>query len=338
MKKPVDVLVRGLLRYGFLALSLGYVSRAEAVPHCPSGMWSSQGSCCNVGSEYVPAKNQCMPVRPERRCVAGHLDDCVIAGRDLEQRGAAGASYSAELYRYACEEGYAPGCRSLGSLYLRGVGLDRDEARGRVLYEEACDGGDAVGCTQLAKFLQEKNEDPARVSDLLAQACHRGDVSACDMYGRRMAQDPQQFEQSAHYLGRACDGGYAKSCRSLMELERRHQSLDGERESALLERACRASDGEACALLGDALRRGDGAGKGDEAQMALRYTTACDGGHATSCMRLGELTISGEGVNRDPVRAAELFGKACGAGVAMACERVSAAPIEPTRSASRDAR
>lgn len=301
------------------------------------GMSLSEGSCCDVGNEYVPAKNQCLPVRPERRCVAGHLDDCVIAGRDLEQRGTAGASYAAELYRYACEEGFAPGCRGLGSLYMRGVGLERDEARGRVLYEEACDHGDAVGCTQLAKMMLEKGEDPARVSDLLTQACHRGDVSACDFYGRRMSQDPARFSESARYLGLACEGGTARACRSLMELEQRHQTLDAERESALLERACRASDGEACVLLGDALRRVD-QGARDEAQMAVRYGTACDGGHVVSCLRLGELTILGEGVARDPVRAAELFGKACGAGLTMACEYMSGAPAEPKRSASRTAR
>src|SRR5690349_5944502 len=90
-----------------LSLGLSVAQTARAVPHCPTGMWLAQGSCCEVGSEYVPSKNRCMPVRAERRCVAGHLDECVAAGRDLETQGTSGASYSAELYRYACEEGYA---------------------------------------------------------------------------------------------------------------------------------------------------------------------------------------------------------------------------------------
>ncbi len=264
-----------------LGLGLGVAPQAAAVPHCPTGMWLANGSCCEVGSEYVASKNQCMPVRAERRCVAGHLDECVAAGRDLETRGEAEASYSAELYRYACEEGYAPGCRGLGSLYYRGLGLPRDEARGRVLYEESCAGGDAVGCTTLAKLLLEEGQD-RRAFELLTQACHRGDLEACDLYGRRIAGDPTQFAQSAHYLQRACEGGRGGSCRSLVELERgRRGPVAPERERALLELACKASDGEACMQLGDALKR-------------------------------------------DPVRAAELFGKACGAGVTVACERVAA--------------
>jgi len=234
-----------------------------------------------------------MPVRAERRCVAGHLDDCVAAGRDLETRGASGASYSAELYRYACEEGYAPACRGLASLYYRGLGLERDEARGRVLYEESCDGGDAVGCTVLAKLLLEEGQDTFRALDLLTQACHRGDLDACEFYGRRISGDPEHFAESAHYLERACEGGRGNSCRNLVELERRHQSLAPEREHALLELACKASDGEACMQLGDALKR-------------------------------------------DPVRAAELFGKACGAGVTRACERIASTHVEPPRSASRE--
>ena|GEM_PF-6725457 len=286
-------LVRRVLTAAALSLGLGAAQQAEAVPHCPAGLWLSQGSCCEVGSEYVPSKNQCMPVRAERRCVAGHLDDCVAAGRDLETRGASGASYSAELYRYACEEGYAPACRGLASLYYRGLGLERDEARGRVLYEESCDGGDAVGCTVLAKLLLEEGQDTFRALDLLTQACHRGDLDACEFYGRRISGDPEHFAESAHYLERACEGGRGNSCRNLVELERRHQSLAPEREHALLELACKASDGEACMQLGDALKR-------------------------------------------DPVRAAELFGKACGAGVTRACERIASTHVEPPRSASRE--
>ncbi|MFT3923671.1 MAG: tetratricopeptide repeat protein [Myxococcales bacterium] len=293
-KPGSNTLVRNILSATALSLGLGAAQSAEAVPHCPTGQWMSQGSCCEVGSEYVPSKNQCMPVRAERRCVAGHLDDCVAAGRDLETRGNSGASYSAELYRYACEEGYAPACRGLGSLYYRGLGIERDEARGRVLFEESCDGGDAVGCTVLAKLLLEEGQDTFRALELLTQACHRGDLEACDFYGRRISSDPAHFAESAHYLERACEGGRGNACRSLVELERSHETFTPEREHALLELACKASDGEACMQLGDALKR-------------------------------------------DPVRAAELFGKACGAGVTLACERVASLRLEQAqaRSASR---
>jgi TPR repeat protein len=335
MKQVLDVFAKWALPGALLGLGLSQANVAQAVPHCPNGMWPSQGSCCSVGSEYVPAKNQCLPERAERRCVAGHLDACVTAGRELEGRDGKSASYSAELYRYACEEGYAPACRGLGSLYYRGVGLERDEARGRVLYEEACDGGDAVGCTMLAKVLLKENEDAPRAGELLTQACHRGDVSACELYGRRMAADPEQFAQSSHYLDRACEGGVGAACRSLVDLERTRRTLEPGRETALLERACKAADGEACTLLGDALRRGEGS-TGNDVQAAMRYRMACEDGYAPGCMRLAELTISGEGVKRDPTRAAELFAKACGAGVTLACERVSSLKIERRRSASRE--
>src|SRR4051812_689718 len=143
---------------GAATLSLGALFVTQLVPGtaraggtCPENMWSSHGSCCELGNEYVRSKNQCLPMRPERRCVEGHLDDCVVAGRQLEQRGSIGAGYAAELYRYACDEGHAPACRGLGGLYERGLGVEQDETRGRTLYVQACDGGDAPACTVLAE-------------------------------------------------------------------------------------------------------------------------------------------------------------------------------------------
>lgn len=326
------------LRGALAALAWLATDAAEARPRCPEGFWLSSGSCCAVGSEYVPAKNQCMPVRPERRCVAGHLDDCVSAARDLEQRGASSASYSAELYRYACEEGYAPGCRGLGSLYHRGLGLERDEARARVLYEESCDGGDAPGCTVLAKLLLDEGSDAMRADELLAQACHRGDADACDVFARRLSVNPGQLANSIVYLERACDGGVGRACRNLVELAREEQRVNPVREHRLLEQACRAGDAVGCTLLGDALREGSIVPQ-NLVVAALRYRAACDAGHGLGCMRLGELTFRGDGVTRDLAQAAELFAQACRAGEPLACERAAAMQSEraakPARSLSR---
>jgi TPR repeat protein len=326
------------MRGALAALAWLATEAAEARPRCPEGMWLSGGSCCAVGSEYVPAKNQCMPVRAERRCVAGHLDDCVSAARELEQRGASSASYSAELYRYACEEGYAPACRGLGSLYHRGLGLDRDEARARVLYEESCDGGDAPGCTVLAKLLLEEGSDAMRADELLAQACHRGDADACDVFARRLSANPAQLAQSIAYLERACDGGIGRACRNLVEIAHQQQYVEPVREQRLLELACRASDPVGCTLLGDALREGNIVPK-NLVLAALRYRSACEAGHGLGCMRLGELTSRGDGVTRDLTQAAELFGRACLAGEPLACERAAAMQsersVKPARSVSR---
>lgn len=238
---------------------------ASAREHCPIGMWFSGDSCCEPGTEYVSSKNQCMPVRPERRCAQGHLDDCVTAARSLEQHGSQGEGYAVELYRYACEEGHAPGCRGLAQLYHEGRGVERDARRAMTLWEDACAQGDAPSCTTLAHLFAKQGVTDTRVLTLLAMGCHRGDPDACNDYATTMASHAPSAAQritAASYFERACSGGVAHACRSLLDSERSDKALSPARERELLNRACEGHDDEACTLLGvasgyGAVRRGE---------------------------------------------------------------------------------
>lgn len=248
-----------------LQLSQASVSAKE---HCPNGMWASGASCCEPGTEYVSSKNQCLVVRPERRCAQGHLDDCVTAARSLEQHGTAGEGYAVELYRYACEEGHAPGCRGLAQLYFDGRGIERDTRRASTLWEDACAQGDAPSCTTLAHMFVKQGVTDARVLTLLAMGCHRGDPDACSDYATTMSSSstPSASQKStvASYLERACSGGVGHACRTLLDSERHDHDkvLSPARERDLLNRACQGNDDEACSLLGiassyTAVRRGE---------------------------------------------------------------------------------
>jgi uncharacterized protein len=295
---------------------------AQASGNCPEGMWGSHGSCCELGEEYVASKNQCMPVRPERRCVEGHLDDCVVAARELEGRGSIGAGYAAELYKYACDEGHAPACRGLGGLTERGVGLDKDAVGAQKLYEQACAGGDAPACTLLAERMMSQRDGVSRAMSMFAQACHRGDAHACDQYGEQLSLRPEQVTKSTQYFERACLGGVGDACRTVLERERGAKPVSSLRAFELLTRGCRGSDGESCLELGD-LFRGDTNLPESSAQAALSYRSACESGNVTGCERLGDLTASGDGVKQDLGRASELYARACDAGLQHACERAT---------------
>jgi TPR repeat protein len=304
---------------------------------CPVGMLASRGTCCEVGSEYIASKNECMIVRPERRCLAGHLDDCVQAGRELENEGGMGANYASELYRFACEEGHAPGCRGLGAMYRVGKGVDKDESRGRELYEQACSMGDAPACTQVARWMLSEPENSADAVALLVQACHRGDAQACADYAVQLAGDPTKRELETSYLTRACDGGAGGACRSLLQREREVATVKPGRELELLSRACSNADAEGCLALGDAFRAGLITAQ-SSVVAAQRYRQACEGGHLTGCMRLAELTAEGDGVLRDLPRAAQLYGHLCGEGVQLACERKTLVDAEQRKEVLRAAR
>ena len=259
-----------LAALGVTLVGLAQPEQAQAGSACPEGLWASHGSCCELGNEYVASKNQCLPMRPERRCVEGHLDDCVVAGRQLEQRGSIGAGYAAELYRYACDEGHAPACRGLGGLVERGLGIERDEARSRGLYVQACDGGDAPACTLLAEQMLGDESKTTRALALFAQACHRGDPFACNEYGEQLALRPEHAKQSAIYFERACAGGVGSACRLLLSRERDAEPV---RLRELLERGCHANDAESCVQLGDVFRGGSSVPQSN-AQAALRYGAA----------------------------------------------------------------
>lgn len=229
--------------------------QALAKEHCPFGTWLSGDTCCEPGSEYVASRNQCMPARPERRCAQGHLDDCVAAARNLEQHGKVGEGYAVELYRFACEEGHAPGCRGLAQLYDEGRGVEKDSHRAMTLWEDACAQGDAPSCTILAHLLMKQGSVDTRVLTLLAMGCHRGDAAACSEYAANISAQPSaQKSTVVAYLERACSGGVSSACRALIASERSEKALSPARERELLNRACEAKDAEACTLLGQLSR------------------------------------------------------------------------------------
>jgi TPR repeat protein len=251
------VWVARVATFSAVFLSGFLVQRASAKEHCPSDLWPSAGSCCEPGSEYVASKNQCMPVRPERRCAQGHLDDCVTAARSLEQHGNVGEGYAVELYRYACEEGHSPGCRGLAQLYSDGRGVERDAKRAQALWEDACSQGDAPSCTTLAHLVRKQGAEDARVLTLLAMGCHRGDADACDDYAVAMSHNmstPGMKSTIVSYLERACTGGVGRACRSLLSSERNDKALSPARERDLMERACTGKDADACIKLGHAAK------------------------------------------------------------------------------------
>ncbi len=306
---------------------------AMAREQCPVGMVASENTCCDVGEEYVPSQHVCAPYRPERHCVEGRLDSCVEAGRNLEVRGATGAGYAAELYRFACEQGAAAGCTGLALLYESGNGIERDHVRSEGLLQIACDRGHLTACTMRAEELHARGD--ASATEMFAQACHRGDATACARYADCLTAGGQISELAGAYYRRACDDGVGAACRAVLEAERQVGAPLAARERGLLESACRGQDAEGCSLLGDAFMQGLIAPQ-SSARAASHYRLACERGHVEACARLAALVEEGDGVMRDEARASELYAMACDAGVAKACERFSTLETERLQRRARD--
>lgn len=85
------------------------------------------------------------------------------------------------------------------------------------------------------------------------------------------------------------------------------------------EEACEAGDTGACRVLGLMYETGQGVGR-DPARAAELYQRACDGGQLSGCTDVALLYDTGSGVNRDRDRAVELYRRACDGGEPLACD------------------
>jgi len=80
----------------------------------------------------------------------------------------------------------------------------------------------------------------------------------------------------------------------------------------------RAAGWANCVELGESYYEGDGVAR-DPTRAAKYYEQACEGGYARGCNNLGFLYARGEGVGQDQGRAAELYQQACNNGWASGC-------------------
>jgi hypothetical protein len=86
-------------------------------------------------------------------------------------------------------------------------------------------------------------------------------------------------------------------------------------------RACEDGTLRACHVLGARYVKGDGVAR-DPARAAPLLARACEGDLAGACLDLAELYASGSGVAADAARARTLYDKACRLGEPFACERL----------------
>ena len=95
-----------------------------------------------------------------------------------------------------CEGGDATGCLNLGTMYVKGEGVNQDSFKAVKFYEKACDGGDAQGCLNLG--LMYSNGEGVRQNDNKAK----------ELFGKEL-------------FGKACDGGVSYGCKNYAILNKK---------------------------------------------------------------------------------------------------------------------
>ena len=122
-----------------------------------------------------------------------------------------------------CEHGDPRSCLTLGSLYLRGQGVTKDQTRALELFRQACNGGWPRGCGLVGEsylFGEGTPVNAASAKESLEKACALADSSSCFNVGLMYRQGFGTVKNETVALrrfGQACDLGFRLGCRALQE-------------------------------------------------------------------------------------------------------------------------
>jgi TPR repeat protein len=325
--KQIALVGAGLIVLGSLAL--GPLVRAEA-----GGGTALDRALCRVDlhSCFLAARASLVggdvaPTRlfVENACRAEETDgSCAERLFDLLRGDQEAAN---EIWRRACEGGYARACRAAGYAHDHGLGMrEPDHARAVAFSRQACDGGDAAGCTNLGTLYEHGrgvDPDPARAVAFYRQGCDGGNAAGCanlgTMYSRGLGVEVDLGRAVAFYR-RGCDGGMARACTNLgvMYEYGRGVELDHGRAVALYRQECDRGDATGCTNLGVMYEHGRGV-KPDLGRAVELYRQGCAGGDARGCANLGFMYEHGRGVETEAGAAVALYRQGCDGGVARAC-------------------
>ena len=243
-------------------------SPLEAYEHaCELG--AARG-CNDLGVAYLDGKGVTQDVGKaratlEKACELGSFMGCHNLGYMLEHgRGAApDVSGAAELYDKACTGSVLLACNALGNiLYARAVASGSkkrgdDWSRALSLFDRACAGGVAASCTNQGWLLADGDtgdQNLTRAARLYERGCDGGSGLGCVLLGnlllagRAGTKDPPR---ALAYYERSCELD-AKSCRALAHALSGVDGIEADRPRArrMLDKACKAGNGDACADLG----------------------------------------------------------------------------------------
>lgn len=262
---------------------------------------------CKSGSAnacFQLEKNEEMLAAFEAECHAGWASSCFGLARSLEQgeENAQDPAKASGLYERVrshwqarCEAGNAKACGSLGLMYSQGISVPADKARGLELRARACELGRAIACS-LGGYQAKEEGDRERARSLLTRACELDYVSACDI-AAELTEDGDAklalYQRRADLYGALCERDHVRACWIAANIHVDKASFLPRDE--------------------------DEARRYKDREIGLREI-GCEQGAADDCASLGLTFEMGKLVERDIVRAQELYARACELGDEGACK------------------
>jgi hypothetical protein len=209
-------------------------------------------ACHNLGIVYAEGIGTAVdPARAasywQRACTYGHGGAC------QRLKGAQNEGEVVAALRRGCDEKKGDACRELGSRYLGGRGVDKDEARAAVALRVACEQKFAEGCNNLGVLYQRGagvDPDFAEARRLYRLACDGADGQGCVNLGIMLRNDGDG-KGALPYFEKGCSAGIVRGCAlvGVMIAGGETGARDPARAATLLTQACKGGDESACAFL-----------------------------------------------------------------------------------------
>jgi TPR repeat protein len=259
----------------------------------------------------------------ERACVLGDGRSCVRLGAAIELENpnpSAPKERAAMAYGLGCDAGVAESC-------ARAKRPPPSQARGQLpedqrkaVFDAACKGGLAFGCAALGlEYTVEPNRDDAGASGLFERACTADQGAGC-LYLALLSREgrlagPRDEARELRLLELGCSVGNGGAC-GQAAVTHLFARKDGGAFWERIHAGCRLDDGLSCHYLAVTLMETE---KEPETVTPL-FEKACDLGYVAGCSAAAENYRDGRLVVRDPVRAFQLFQRACDGSRGQACD------------------
>jgi TPR repeat protein len=162
----------------------------------------------------------------DRACTGGVLAGCVLIGMAKLTGDGVAKDVKGGLGQLdaLCTQGEPTACESLAKLYTTGLGTDvaADPLRVRDYRKRACDLGLKRSCDadKLLATVDSAENTGARANALFQKSCDMGNLTACGLLGENLVGGigaSVDRDRGTALLDKACKGGVDRACAKLAE-------------------------------------------------------------------------------------------------------------------------
>lgn len=203
---------------------------------------------------------------------------------------------ASRLYDNSCKQKNFESCKSLGDMYLAGLGVKKSYLEAQTLYSKACaisiNIGDAEGCEgiadmKLAGFIVGNEKlDEAKLKEMANNCDNNKDGDICLQTAEWIDASrgiTSEFDDFVIFKEKACKNGNLNGCIAAAKYNFTYDDIRS-LESATI--ACNASIGQGCSIIGDIYGTGLTNIKGDKKKAVTHHLKACNLGYGPGCYQL----------------------------------------------------